>query len=1210
MAQGTSPASSPGAPGPLPAVTLELHYGSARPTTHELHDVSFLLGTVPGCDLRLPGANLPSVICLISRRSSGVTLRRLAPVLPLLVNGKPITNSPLGDGDRVSIGPIELRVSVRMPDAAPREAALPSSAPVLRPHATDAEIAAREHELDELARALDAQRQQLAEKAKQLDTERAEWLQHRAELEEQYRKQPPTKSQDEWSTVQRELAELRQELSQDYQQRRDRLVAQLAALRRAARKLQARKQQIDAEAERQAALRARLDEATLDKQRLEEGCRQLETRMQTMEREQREKLADFDKRESQLGQERGALEKGQAEHQSDLVRLDRHQANLDQREKTLDARAREMDQGYEQLRRDAAELEEQAAQMDEWHTKLVAESEASTKRKEDLDAATAQMQQRAAVLEGQQAMVATLRTRLERMREEVRREEQQLAEQRAAQAAAEAELQRARQEAEDLRGEMDQQKTLRERESAQFHERQAIMEAAVARLREAQQSVVQQEEALRQREAALTARIEELEEEQAIVRAREDQIAALQARATADRDAIAQRETALAQAEQTLAALQEQLRRRADELTTRQRAQAEHTRHYEETLAGLEARRLEIERERQQAEERAVEARKELDARQAEVERRATELEQTRRELVKREETLLRSIERLKEAGRTVGKGRKELTQERVRTEADKQRVVAALTQAHRDFEAARDEVIDLQRQLPELELQAREAAQRLAQAREQLRNHLAEVHSYTRQSREDLEQVRAQVRAEAERVRQQEAALHRDRDEHRLAVAAFRQQLIDWQGHVEELKRTLAHGETRLERRRAEMDAQVRAVDATSQRLARQAEELQQQEKLVTERRGEVERHLEDMRQWYRHKLRELAGIRDETGDNNLQTAVDHPEDQRNILSLTGDVTPADRQLGDLLRSLELVDADTLTALLVEARRQRRSLRQLLLAGSHLTLYQMALIEAGNLDGLVLGPLRVVDRLRATPAETVYRVFDPRRNQEALLRHLSEEEMQDAVRPDEFRQRFSAAASVRHPHLAATFEVLEIAGRPAVLQEWLKGLPSCDWPVFATAPGVWYRLVNQAFLGLHTAHHAGLVHGGLDASRIVLTSDGLLKLSGFGEPAWLADAPSGQTANPDAPADVAALGRLAAGWATPDAQAKKPRAKPFPSALQTLLDRLSATDPALSYASAAAVLEELDRAGTEVPANAAAWERFVRQVRDQSVDAALRFSA
>ena len=101
----------------------------------------------------------------------------------------------------------------------------------------------------------------------------------------------------------------------------------------------------------------------------------------------------------------------------------------------------------------------------------------------------------------------------------------------------------------------------------------------------------------------------------------------------------------------------------------------------------------------------------------------------------------------------------------------------------------------------------------------------------------------------------------------------------------------------------------------------------------------------------------------------------------EHGILSLTQEVDPGDRQLGDLLRSLELVDADTLAALLLEARRQRRSLRQLLLAGNYLTLYRIALIEAGNLHGLVLGPVRVIDRLQGTPREAVYRVFDPRQS-------------------------------------------------------------------------------------------------------------------------------------------------------------------------------------------------------------------------------------
>ena len=325
-------------------------------------------------------------------------------------------------------------------------------------------------------------------------------------------------------------------------------------------------------------------------------------------------------------------------------------------------------------------------------------------------------------------------------------------------------------------------------------------------------------------------------------------------------------------------------------------------------------------------------------------------------------------------------------------------------------------------------------------------------------------------------------------------------------------------------------------------------------------------------------------------------------------VLPMSGEAEPADRRLGDLLRSLELVDADTLGALLQEARRQRRSLRQLLLAGNYLTLYQMALIEAGNLDGLVLGPARVIDRLQSGPRETVYRVFDPRRNGEALLRCLAESEMHDAVHPDEFRQRFAAAAAVRHVHVAATYEVLEIAGRPAVLQEWLTGLPGSDWPALSSAPGVWFRLLSQAALGLRTAHDAGMVHGALQAASFVCTPEGVIKLCGLGEPCWLAVAPA--DAETDAAADLRALGRIAAGWsASATAAPRKGKNKAMPEALEGVLARLTG-QAGPPYAGAAELLEDLDRVSAEAPANATAWERFVREVREQAASAAWRRSA
>src|SRR5262249_39288302 len=176
--------------------------------------------------------------------------------------------------------------------------------------------------------------------------------------------------------------------------------------------------------------------------------------------------------------------------------------------------------------------------------------------------------------------------------------------------------------------------------------------------------------------------------------------------------------------------------------------------------------------------------------------------------------------------------------------------------------------------------------------------------------------------------------------------------------------------------------------------------------------------------------------------------------------------------------------------------------------------------------------------------------------------------------------------------------------------QEWLKGLPSSDWTPLAGAPGVWFRLVNQAFLGLHTAHQVGLIHGHLQAAQVLLTPEGVLKLCGFSEPPWLTGLADQPVLERDAATDVTDLGHVVAAWAIAPASGTKLRSKPFPASLQNVLDRLTASDPAMRYSRAAQVLEALDAAGAEVPANAAAWERLVQQVGEQATDAALRLSA
>src|SRR5688572_13310737 len=97
---GEPPASS--------ACRLEVRIGTARPTLYEVGDGGFLIGAVPGCDLRLGGTNLPPVMCLVARHPAGVSVRRLAPVQPIAINGKNVPGAYLRDGDQITLGNVEI----------------------------------------------------------------------------------------------------------------------------------------------------------------------------------------------------------------------------------------------------------------------------------------------------------------------------------------------------------------------------------------------------------------------------------------------------------------------------------------------------------------------------------------------------------------------------------------------------------------------------------------------------------------------------------------------------------------------------------------------------------------------------------------------------------------------------------------------------------------------------------------------------------------------------------------------------------------------------------------------------------------------------------------------------------------------------------------------------------------------------------------------
>lgn len=1340
-----------------PRVRLEVRVASGRPVTYEVGANDFLIGGSAGCDLRLPAANLPPVICQISRKADGISARRLTPVLPVHLNGKPLAanaTAPIAANDILTLADVEITVAmphaptIVMPkfvpldvqSATPQEPRKPDD----RARQFDQEDAARREEWKRQDAELIRRARELDRQTEELEADRVLWYRRRQEIEQELERQQAAAGpagvrkadldakERELNRLKEELSSLRERLLKEYQDKRDELNRQQEETRAASARLQADRQSLDAQRasieeeirHRRSALEAeqamhsarteseslgrfreqyeelerlratareavvlaqaesarireqtqaederrrtevaselvdyepRLRELRTEQDRLSAATNELarqrelfaadkdvldkaratfeahqaaETeRLMTWENTLVDRAAEQARRVNTLNDDRAKLDRDRLQFKDDLVRLERKAALTEEKERAVEDRQREAEVRLEQLKRDAAEWEETVTLASAQQERLRAEAERLDRHKAELDAQAAALIQRAGELESQQAVLAIQRARLDRTRQEVEREAAQLAIARTREDEALAELRLRIREAEELRAQLTSVQENAEQERQRLEERDKLLSTGLAEIREQRDALVAEAERLRQKEADLDARSAEFAEHAGLLKGQVTQALDLQARLEADRVAIREREAALAQAEEARSALQEQLRRRAEELSSRAATLDEMARHITADRALLEQAKSSTQSERLTIDDQFAQ-------RQREVEERAAELDRLAAEHAGKDESLARHLAKLKDVGAAVAAERKALAETKAKWEAER----AAAREADRlaseelaSFRAqAAREIAELRQQAPELEGQSRSALEHLSAARDMLRGHLNELHDYARVSREDLDVIRAQVREEADRLRAQEEMLIRAKAEHRLAVTAFRQQLIEWQGQVAEMKRTLTQSESRLDARQAAVDQAARQVDVSTQHLAEQAEQLQRERDDVSVRRAEMERHLTEMREWYRKKLRDLAASNAERGSRNPErfdkprlAALDGPAtDTHAAPSTREELDPGDKQLGELLRSHELVDGETLNALWEEAGRQRRTLRQVLLASGAITLYQLALIEAGNLDALVLDRFRVIDRLRATPREAIYRVFDPSRvpartgspsGNVFLLRHLSEAEMNDAVHPDEFRQRFAAARDAAHPNLATVAEVLEINGRPAVVLEWLTGLFSADWPAQAAHPGCWVRLASMAASGLEAAHRNGLVHGRLTSDSFILTNTGALKITGFGEPPWLTVGPT-TSIEPTTASDLRALGQVVFGWsqlAGRRRSAAKP--KPFPEALLAIIRRLEADpEPPMAdtvatgkpYESATELVAELDRVARETPFSDDAWDKLLKHIAENAPDA------
>lgn len=106
-----------------PFLVLEIRRGRTGYPARPVYTRDFLIGSGPDSDLRLGGEDIPLAHTLLSVNDHEILAQWLGESPSLLVNGKPVQESALRDGDRIEIGRFEFIVHRLLTELASEESA-------------------------------------------------------------------------------------------------------------------------------------------------------------------------------------------------------------------------------------------------------------------------------------------------------------------------------------------------------------------------------------------------------------------------------------------------------------------------------------------------------------------------------------------------------------------------------------------------------------------------------------------------------------------------------------------------------------------------------------------------------------------------------------------------------------------------------------------------------------------------------------------------------------------------------------------------------------------------------------------------------------------------------------------------------------------------------------------------------------------------------
>jgi serine/threonine protein kinase len=144
---------------------------------------------------------------------------------------------------------------------------------------------------------------------------------------------------------------------------------------------------------------------------------------------------------------------------------------------------------------------------------------------------------------------------------------------------------------------------------------------------------------------------------------------------------------------------------------------------------------------------------------------------------------------------------------------------------------------------------------------------------------------------------------------------------------------------------------------------------------------------------------------------------------------------------------------------------------------------------------------LNIEHKISESGTTTVYRAFDVALHRTVLLKVLHKHLAHAADVRERFIREARSCAALRSEHIVQVYDLTEIDGTPAIVMEFVEGkslkeiIDSGEQRTFEFTK----KTALHVLRGLAVAHDKGIIHRDIKPGNILLSNEGILKVSDFG---------------------------------------------------------------------------------------------------------------